>query len=52
MTGVQTCALPICFPVTIRGERELWNGIFNEILSEEPVQGIQHGGGDRVYVGK
>ena len=20
MTGVQTCALPICFPVTIRGE--------------------------------
>ena len=33
-----------------KGERELWNGIFNEILSEEPVQGIQHGGGDRVYI--
>ena len=35
-----------------KGERELWNSIFNEILSEEPIQGIQHGGGDRVYVGK
>ena len=23
MTGVQTCALPICFPVTIRGEEYL-----------------------------
>ena len=22
MTGVQTCALPICFPVTIGGEQE------------------------------
>ena len=22
MTGVQTCALPICFPVTIRGGQE------------------------------
>lgn len=33
-----------------KGERELWNNIFNEILSEESVQGIQHGGGDRVYI--
>ena len=23
MTGVQTCALPICFPVTISGEQVL-----------------------------
>ena len=33
-----------------KGERELWNSIFTEILSEEPVQGIQHGGDDRVYI--
>ena len=23
MTGVQTCALPICFPVTISGDRDI-----------------------------
>ena len=24
MTGVQTCALPICFPVTIDSRDEIW----------------------------
>ena len=32
MTGVQTCALPICFPVTIRPKSARTNTIFNEIL--------------------
>ena len=27
MTGVQTCALPICFPVTIRGVQGLVLGV-------------------------
>ena len=40
MTGVQTCALPICFPVTILtfsiGFRDLSksaNGFFNNVVS-------------------
>ena len=28
MTGVQTCALPICFPVTIAGHPRQLNSIF------------------------
>ena len=32
MTGVQTCALPICFPVTILG---VWTGLEPEDLDEE-----------------
>ena len=28
MTGVQTCALPICFPVTIdEGDNWIWDGV-------------------------
>ena len=27
MTGVQTCALPICFPVTIHGQINVQDGI-------------------------
>ena len=27
MTGVQTCALPICFPVTIGGDLDLLNDL-------------------------
>ena len=33
-----------------KDERELWNKIFNDLISEEPIQGIQHGGGDRIYI--
>ena len=41
MTGVQTCALPICFPVTINGElrvNEIWEkikGFDNYIVSNK-----------------
>ena len=38
MTGVQTCALPICFPVTIRGEKRY----ITEIVAEN-VQFLEWG---------
>lgn len=31
-------------------EKELWNNIFNALLFEPAVEGIQCAGGDRVYV--
>ena len=31
-------------------EKELWNGIFKQLLTEEIPQGLQYGGGDRVYI--
>ena len=31
-------------------EKELWNNIFNALLFEPAVEGIQYAGGDRVYV--
>lgn len=31
-------------------EKELWNNIFNTLLFEPAVEGIQYAGGDRVYV--
>ena len=33
-----------------KGERELWNSIFKQLLTEEVPQGLQYGGGDRVYI--
>ena len=33
MTGVQTCALPICFPVTIAG---------GATIATDEVNGVQH----------
>ena len=33
-----------------KDEKELWNKIFNNLISEEPVQGFQYGGGDRVHI--
>ena len=30
MTGVQTCALPICFPVTIGGLSKVCNASYRE----------------------
>ena len=31
-------------------EKELWNGVFKQLLTEEVPQGLQYGGGDRVYI--
>ena len=31
-------------------EKELWNNIFNILLFEPAVEGIQCAGGDRIYV--
>ena len=36
MTGVQTCALPICFPVTIRGVQEA--KIIRMLIDTNPQQ--------------
>ena len=35
MTGVQTCALPICFPVTITQEEREQESMKNQIREEE-----------------
>ena len=35
MTGVQTCALPICFPVTIRFENDILKNHYIKKLSED-----------------
>ena len=35
MTGVQTCALPICFPVTIRVHRDIGFNKFLDSFREE-----------------
>ena len=31
-------------------ERGLWNKIFKDLIPEEPIQGFQYGGGDRVLI--
>ena len=38
MTGVQTCALPICFPVTICGDKEIPVAY---LLGEQYVKAMQ-----------
>ena len=40
MTGVQTCALPICFPVTIRGA-SIWTNDAQEI--EQAIAQLEAG---------
>ena len=46
MTGVQTCALPICFPVTISGVEELKRRIAElrekEIVNEKALTCIKN----------
>ena len=31
-------------------ERSLWNTIFDSILEDDRIQGIQYAGGDRIFV--
>ena len=33
-------------------EKELWNSIFDRLIPKEFPQGLQYGGGDRVYIQK
>ena len=37
MTGVQTCALPICFPVTIAAEKDDIEEVYNFLMAEKVV---------------
>ena len=41
MTGVQTCALPICFPVTICGEEQVSGFAFG--MGIERIAMLRHG---------
>ena len=55
MTGVQTCALPICFPVTIQTIKELiheefGDGIMSAIDFSMDTQREPDPKGDRVQV--
>ena len=44
MTGVQTCALPICFPVTIRlYDEEVFLSLFKEVLKMCVNKGMVRG---------
>ena len=52
MTGVQTCALPICFPVTIRGEHlEEWQSLkggLKGFVIGEVLTCVQHPNADKL----
>ena len=51
MTGVQTCALPICFPVTILVANYEDGDIVEEYLNAEDTDDVltEVGGSDYIY---
>ena len=42
MTGVQTCALPICFPVTIGGIKDLQDTVEKVLNSQEKMNAANY----------
>ena len=50
MTGVQTCALPICFPVTIERYTEIIRSHFGVVSPDSRLQRPEYLGGSSVPV--